>query len=154
MSVPTSLNGLSTREAIADAVLRACQAIDTNDVELWGSAWAKDSNPTASLRGRTITGYDEITAHLFGHVGTMDTQHMVSNFRIDVQEGASTANLTAYAIAQHFRPAEGMKEDTPHRLAGALYTIETIKGSDGDWKIKSWDVKLLWVDGPSEVMAR
>lgn len=152
MSVPVSLSGLSAREEIIDAVLRISQAIDTNDISLWEGAWAKDANPTASLRGNTHTGYDEITANVFARVAPMDTHHQVSNFRIDVQEGASTARLTAYALAQHYRAGEGMVPDAPSLLAGGFYHIEAVKTADGSWKIKSWDVEIKWVSGSWEVM--
>ena len=68
--------------------------------------------------------------------------------RINVDDDGLKAQASCSALAQHFRPNEGMKADAVNLLAGALYWLELVKDSnDGLWKIKHWIMKSTWAQG-------
>lgn len=69
-----------------------------------------------------------------------------------MKEGADTAHLTANALAQHFRPGQAQVPNAPHFLAGATYDVQAMKEADGQWKIKTWILKVIWAEGSREVM--
>ena len=145
---PHFLSGLTTREAIADALIRACLAIDVNDRALWESAWAiGDADVVFDLNGRVMRGMEAINAGFFHPKAALDSQHLVTGLRIDVQEGASTARVTAQALNQHFRPGQGMHLGSDHLLGGGLYDVEAVKDASGQWKLKTWKLKTHWAQG-------
>jgi len=157
MSLPTLphvLTSLTEREAIADALYRAVEAFDRNDIPLFNSAFSKpDSDVVVSFNGKVI-GLDALRSQL-DFVGPMDTTHTISNMRIDVKEGAGTASLTAYALAQHCPPGRGLEPDGPKFLAASSYAADLVKDeSDGLWKMKRWASKGIWRQGDSSVMQR
>jgi hypothetical protein len=152
MAYPQSLSGLSTREQIADLVVRACLGIDSNDKALFESAWAADPEIALGLSGNMMTGMEAINRDGFDRVGPLDTHHLISSIRIDVTDGADTAHMTANAFSQHFRAGEGRQYDSEHLLGGATYDIQVVKESDGQWKIKTWIVNVIWNQGTRGVM--
>ena len=80
---------------------------------------------------------------------------MISNVRVDVKDGADTASLTAYALAQHCPPGKGKEPDASKYLAGGEYCIDLIKDeADGLWKIKKWVLNVIWSQGDASVMQR
>ena len=82
-SHPHSLPGLSSREQIVDALLRACLGIDSNDRALFESAFAVD-DPQVSIDvdGRLLQGMPAISKDCFDVVGPMDTHHMTAACRV------------------------------------------------------------------------
>ena len=154
MSHPHILTSLTEREAVADALYRAIIGLDSNDVSIFNSAWS-EQNAVFDLRGNVINGLDAIRTQLLDFVGPMDTTHMISNVRVDVKDGASTASLTAYALAQHCPPGKGREPDSPKYLAASTYFLDLVKDkSDGLWKIEKWVMKVIWTQGDSSVMQR
>lgn len=80
---------------------------------------------------------------------------MLSNIRVDVKEGADTASLVAYALAQHCPPGRGKEPDGPKYLTGGEYWIDLVRDeSDGLWKIKKWVLDIVWRQGDASVMQR
>lgn len=157
MSRPHTLSSLSTREAITDALYRACIGLDRHDVSILDSAFAGE-DVSIELRGddtMTFDGLSNIHAQLLDHVGPMVTTHMVSNVRVDVTEGADTASLTAYALGQHCPPGKGKEPDAPKFLVCGEFWIDAVKDKgDGLWKIKKWILDIIWRQGDASVMER
>ena len=153
-SLPTSLTGLSSREAIADVLHRACLALDLNSPSLWESAWlTSDPSICMEISGRpVIKGWANLNAHALALIGPLDTQHNNSGIRIDLREGASTARLTCNALNQHFRAGEGHKPGAAHLLAGSTYDIELTLDGKSEWKMKSWKLNITWAQGDWAVM--
>ncbi|OKL64559.1 hypothetical protein UA08_00833 [Talaromyces atroroseus] len=153
MPYPTSLSGLNTREQIIDLVLRCTLAFDEYDQALFDTCWPTEEpeKVVVTIAGTTYNGVEEFNKCFHG-VGPMDTQHNVSNFRIEVDEAGSTAKVYCQALAQHFRPGEGMTPGAPHFLAAGVYDIEAIKEKDGQWKIKSWVLRVRWSQGDFSIM--
>ncbi|KAI9740848.1 MAG: hypothetical protein M1818_004453 [Claussenomyces sp. TS43310] len=154
MSHPHILTSLTEREAIADALQRAVIGFDSNDVSIFNSAW---SGPDAvfDLNGNIINGLDAIRTQVLDIVGPLDTMHMISNVRVDVKDGASTASLTAYALSQHCPPGRGGEPDGPKYLAGTTYFLDLVKDQrDGLWKIQKWVIKIIWTQGDRSVIQR
>ena len=162
MSRPHSLPSLTPREAIADAVYRALLGFDRNDWEIFTSALVADDNVTLELRGAgpsgesmIFTGRDQIRATLFTHIGQLDTTHMTSNMRINVAEGADTASLTCYGLAQHCPPGKGKQPDGPRFLTGGEYSVDLVRDEkDGLWKIRKFANDLIWGEGDASIVGR
>lgn len=152
MANPITLTNLSPREAVVDALYRAVLGLDTNDAAMFESAWAKDK-PTF-VRGDTVwEGMETINKNLFDLVASMDTHHTVSNIRVDMKEGGSTASMTTYTLAQHHRAGEGMDPTKKGLMGGTTYFVDLVKDSgDGLWKMKKWELKLNWCDGDISVI--
>jgi len=154
MSHPHILTSLTEREAVADALYRAIIGFDTNDVSIFNSAFS-GPDVVFDLSGNVINGLDAIRTQLLDFVGPMDTTHMISNVRVDVKDGASTASLTAYALAQHCPSGKGGEPGGPKYLTASSYFLDLVKDkSDGLWKIKKWAMKIIWTQGDSSVMQR
>lgn len=157
MPYPANLSGLSTREQLIDLVQRAVLAFDEYDKELFKSCWpsseAEQEKIVVVFAGTTYNGLKELTEKSFDVVGPMDTQHFPSGFRIEVEEGASTAKIFCNALAQHFRAGEGFKPGADHFLAGTVYDIDAVKEADGQWKVKSWTLRVRWAQGNAAIMS-
>ncbi|KAK5124770.1 hypothetical protein LTR85_001483 [Meristemomyces frigidus] len=155
MAFPISLPSLSPREAVADAMYRCIIGLDMNDWPLTESAWVKDSEASFEMDGYAIVGIDALKAELVDRVGPLVTQHNISNVRVELKDGADTAYMTAYAVAYHFRPGEGVDPATKGLVSGATYHMDVVKeGGDGVWRIKKWGMKLLWLDGDRSITGR
>jgi hypothetical protein len=154
MSHAHILTSLTEREAITDALYRAIIGFDSNDVAILNSAFSGEDVDIV-FNANPISGLDAVRTQLLDFVGPMDTTHMINNVRVDVKDGASTASLTAYALAQHCPPGRGNEPDGPKFLAASEYFIDLVKDkSDGVWKIKKWAMKIIWSQGDASVMQR
>lgn len=152
MSYSTTLANLSQRDAIADALYRVVIGIDTNDKALFNSGFISN-DVVFEMNGNRMEGLDVIHENMFSNVGPLDTTHFISNVRVDAKEGAETASMTAYALAQHYKPGEGMMPDTKRLLSGSMYWIDVVKdGESGLWKVKSWIMKIIWVEGDMSIV--
>ncbi|KAL9085259.1 MAG: hypothetical protein Q9165_007693 [Trypethelium subeluteriae] len=142
----------STKDAIVDALYRCVIGLDANDRPLFESAWVK-SEAIFDMDGDVMDGMDAINTKIFDHIGPLDTQHMISNIRVDHKDGADQAYVTAYSLAQHYRAGEGKDPETKRLLSGSSYYVDVIKdGSDGLWKIKRWTMKFIWVEGDMSIV--
>ncbi len=100
---------------------------------------------------RKIVGTDSIMKDSFEPIGPMDTQHLITGFRTDVKEGATTASLTCNFQNQHFRAGEGFKDERQHLLTAGIYEVDLIKEEDG-WKVKTWTLKIVYKIGDFSVI--
>ncbi|KAB8260272.1 hypothetical protein BDV32DRAFT_149501 [Aspergillus pseudonomiae] len=146
-----TLPSLSFREAIADALHRAVLAFDIADSALLNSALTPDA--ILDLDGYTMNGLDEIYRQCYDRVSKLDTTHFVSNGRVDVIEGASVASMTASVLSQHYRPGTGKVPGAEYLMAGSLYSLDLVRDdTEGLWKIKRWNMKVIWTMGDASVM--
>ncbi|KAF2972123.1 hypothetical protein GQX73_g1427 [Xylaria multiplex] len=152
-ALPSTLPGLTDREAIADALYRAVLAFDHGDDALLSSAITDDV--TAEMPGSPpSSGIAALKAAVFDRVAyEIDTTHFLSNIRVSVETGASTAQVSCSALAQHVRKGKGF-EPGPHRFtSGGMYLCDVVKDEpSGLWKIKTWKANIVWVDGNPAVM--
>ncbi|KAK3622131.1 hypothetical protein LTR56_022357 [Elasticomyces elasticus] len=132
MAFPINLTGLTTREAITDAVYRCTLAFDTGDAKLLESASTEDA--IIDLDGMVISGLDDIRTKVLGSVGKLDTTHLATNLRIDIKSERRNPAATRF-------------------LVGGMYFIDMIKDEkDGLWKSKHWKVQITWNEGDGSVM--
>ncbi|KZM28070.1 uncharacterized protein EKO05_0003763 [Ascochyta rabiei] len=152
MANSVNLTALTPREAVADALYRCVLGIDTNDQELFESACLKNESMTFVAGPVNIEGWtavNELTQKAFAVV----TTHIISNIRIELKDGADTASMTAHAISYHVRPEDTLKPEDTSYTAGSLYNLGLARdGDDGLWKIKKWEVKILWTTGDKAVL--
>ncbi|KAF2167011.1 hypothetical protein M409DRAFT_22450 [Zasmidium cellare ATCC 36951] len=154
MSQPTTLAGLTPREAIADAMYRCVIGLDTADLPLFESAWSKDSPVLFDMGTGAMHGLEDIKSKLYNFIAPLDTHHNCSNVRIDAKPGAKTAYLTAYSIAQHHRAGEGVDTSTKHLTSGAQYFLDVVEDGDRVWRIKEWRMTVMWLDGDASIVGR
>ncbi|RFU24177.1 hypothetical protein B7463_g12160, partial [Scytalidium lignicola] len=152
LSLPASLSpALNVREAIADALYRCVLSFDTGDVSLFHSSMTKDA--TFDLNGRIMEGIEAIQAQCYDPVSKLDTTHFITNLRINVANGGTTATITANALAQHYRTGTGKEPNATRLLTGSLYWLDVVKDEKEDlWKIKKWILKPTWFEGDFGVM--
>ncbi|KAL9617233.1 MAG: hypothetical protein Q9160_007961 [Pyrenula sp. 1 TL-2023] len=155
MSCNLSLPSLTPREAVADAMYRALIAFDRNDVSMFNTIFAGEDSTLELISGekKAYTGLSALRKELFDHVGPLDTTHMVNNVRVDVKDGADTASMTAYVLAQHCPPGRGREPDGPKWLAGGEASLSFVwDEKDGLWKVKKWVMEVMWSQGDPSVM--
>lgn len=152
MPVPVTLTGLTPREAIADALYRAVESFDKDDTTLFESAFTEDA--VFDLAGTVSKGRPAVHAEVFNKVAKLDTTHFITTQRIHLADpAATTASLTASALAQHYPTGQGKNPEAKPLLAGSQYELELVKESSGLWKIKSWVMQIVWADGDWGVFA-
>ncbi|KAJ5280634.1 hypothetical protein N7478_006006 [Penicillium angulare] len=146
-ALPVSLSPpLSGRDAVADALYRCVIGLDTADEALFKSAFTIDA--VFDINGTIMNGLEAIMSECYVNIAKMDTNHFLSNIRINIMDGDSKAQVTCSALAQHYRGGEGMKPGSEPLLAGSLYWVELVNDSaDGLWKVKHWTLKSSWGQG-------
>ncbi|WBW71001.1 SnoaL-like domain [Schizosaccharomyces osmophilus] len=144
---------LSGRDAVADALYRSVMALDTADDALFKSAFTTDA--VLDVNGTIMEGYDAIYSQCYAMLTKLDTNHFLSNMRINIIEGDSKAQVTCSALSQHYRGGEGMNPGSDFLLAGGLYWVELVKDSgDGLWKMKHWTLKSTWGQGDWGILGK
>ncbi len=146
---------LPDHQAIPDALYRSIAGLDSNNQDIFESAWHKDA--AFVYDGAPPTqGIGAILASTFQYIGAgLDTTHFVSNVRVDVKEGANTAAMTASALAQHCRKGEGRNPNGPRYLTGNTYWIDLAKdATDGLWKMTKLEIKVIWCEGDASVVGQ
>jgi hypothetical protein len=143
---------LSIRDAITDPIYRAVLGVDTNNFDLVTSALHDSPTTSFEINGEQYQGIEAIKARVFDRIGPLDTTHTVSNVRIEMEDGAERASLTAHILAQHYRPGEGLLGDSKGVLVGGLYFVDLVRNPDDDWRITTWKIKMIWKDGDESVI--
>lgn len=152
MSFSINVQGLTEREAIADAIYRGTAAFDTNDYDLLKSAFLKDG--AFEMFGNVSSGHEQIKSQVLDLAGPLETTHFVSNVRVDHKAGADTAHMTCYVQAQHFKPGEGLDPSTKNLLSGSQYFMDLQKDTDGLWKFKKCLMKTIWLQGDTSIVGQ
>ncbi|KIN09157.1 hypothetical protein OIDMADRAFT_108977 [Oidiodendron maius Zn] len=120
------LLGLSTKMAITDAVYHTLISFDRNGHEIFDSSMLGEDVIFKLKNGsetRPVPGLAVLKAGILGHVGLMDTTHMLSNIHIFHKEVDNTASLTAYAQPQHCPPGRGRESDSPKLMTGIGHQV-------------------------------
>ena len=106
-----------------------------------------------------INGKENVVDSLKG-VMEMDTTHMLSNFRVCLNEsadggGGRSARVTCYALSNHFKAGEG-----PSPVSGAgfmvgnRYEVDLVGDGQQGWKIKKVVINLVWSKGDLSIFGR
>ncbi|KFX95246.1 hypothetical protein V495_04880 [Pseudogymnoascus sp. VKM F-4514 (FW-929)] len=153
-SFPQTLPSLSQREAIADALFRAAIGSDHHDSELFLSAWAGEdvSMEIHDDNKRVMQGLTLIRTNVLDKVGPMDTTHNISMVRVNYQDGADTASLTATSMAQHAPSGTGRDPNGTKYTVGGEYSVDLIKDEAGVWRIKKLVLSVIWTSGDASLM--
>ncbi|KAK9416636.1 putative SnoaL-like domain-containing protein [Seiridium unicorne] len=153
-TLPATLSPpLDDREAILDALYRVVNAFDHDDEDLLSSAFTKDSK--FILSGFVMDGLAAIRKDSFDRVSKLNTTHFITNTRINIDAGGTTAKLSANALAQHYRTGTGLAEagDAPRYLAASFYMLDLVKQGNGMWKITEFNMKVAWGEGDRSVLS-
>lgn len=143
--------GLSPREGAIDAIYRFTLALDRADASLLRSAFftdgAVDLSGLTRSTGKTYgekKGVETIVNSVLAHVGPIDTAHHLSNFRVRMNGTQTKAEVTCYALAQHFMPGEGqIPSMRDYLIMGNSHWADVGKDSNSDdalWKIRRIEV--------------
>ncbi len=153
-SFPQTLPSLSQREAIVDALYRAAIASDHHDTALFNSAWAGEDVSMEIHDGnkRVFQGLSLIRTNVLEKVGPMDTTHNISMARVNYQDGADTASLTATSMAQHAPSGTGRDPNGSKFTVGGEYSVDLVKDEAGVWKIKKLVLNVIWTSGDASLM--
>jgi hypothetical protein len=151
MAEQITLGSLSSREAVTDALYRAIHGIDTNDHALLSSACVQDSTMTMTIGSIKIEGWSAMNEYL-QRIFKLVTTHITSNVRVQIDEGRETARLNCHAIAYHMKPDDAMKMEDCSYTVGGLYDVGLVKGDDGLWRVRTWDLKILWTTGDRAIL--
>ncbi|KAF4869697.1 hypothetical protein CGCSCA1_v011246 [Colletotrichum siamense] len=140
-------NGLTPREAVADALCHIMSAFDENDASLLASAVTPDI--TLTINGNDVSGFENVKAHSLNTVGPMDTTHFATNIRIDVADNdAAIATLTANNLALPYTGWDGFGSSERKLLGGSKHVIELSEDEkDGLYKVNLWHMKTAWKEG-------
>jgi hypothetical protein len=151
-SAVVTLTSLTPREAIADALHRCMLGIDNNNQSLFESACLKNERMIVVAGPYNIEGWTAIK-DFFQKLFVLVTTHVTSNIRIELEDRADTASMTAHAVSYHIRPEEALEVEDTSYTASSLYEIDLVMdGDDGLWKIKKWNMKILWTKGDKAVL--
>ena len=153
-SFPQTLPSLSQHEAMADALYRAAIASDHHASALFNSAWAGEevSMEIHDDNERVFQGLSLIRTNVLDKVGPMDTTHNISMVRVNYQDGADTASLTATSTAQHAPSGTGRDPNGTKYTVGGEYSVDLIKDDARVWKIKKLVLNVIWTSGDALLM--
>ena len=101
-----------------------------------------------------MNGTDTIVERLMGTVAPMDTTHCVTNCRVQVS--GDSAELAAYAIAQHFFAGKGPDPTkNGYCVMGNRYTAAAASRAEGGlWRLREITVDCTWCHGDENAMNR
>lgn len=150
---------LTPREAIIQTINQFVLALDDGNEDLLASVLTDDMVMDLSpfqkvgLPYEAIHGRENVVEHLMKYVGkTKDSAHHLSNFIVKFT-GDQEAEVSVYALAQHFRLGEAVSTVQECYLIGNRYRIRILKKDDSEsWYIKTFVVSPAWTTGNPEVM--
>lgn len=126
--------------------------MQTNDAELYKSAWVNEIS-SFDRNGLVYEGLDAIMENIFTPVSKLETQHMISNIRIELEDGAKTAHMVTYMLAQHYRPGEAMDPARKGLFGMTTNLVDLVlDDEDGLWKMKRWVMKINWIEGDASIV--
>ena len=137
--------GADDRQEIVDTINRYATGIDLRDWDLYRSIFADEVEiDFESFRGmppRKMSGDEWVSLVRSGLPGFHATQHVLTNFVIDIDGDRATA--TAYVTAEHFFDHGDRMESVS---LGGYYT-DTLKRDDAGWKIHACTLHVFWNRG-------
>lgn len=150
------VKGMTTREAITDAIYRCILGIDSHDESLFASAMFSSPETHFTIAGGPITqGSEAILTYMREHIFPLTTLHQITNVRVvDLDEAKGTARISAHAVAHHYKPEDAYKPERLSFVTGAIYDIEVVRddADQGLWKVKGWILHLLWTEGDQRIV--
>lgn len=160
MATHFSVKHYTVHEAICDCLARLLQGIDDADEGLLASALTPDSMfditpmKQQGLGGQygEIHGREQIIKALLAGPGKMDSSHTYSNARTRISDDGTTAQLTAFALAQHWRPGHGLSHllDKDYFMCNRYNCELVLDGSE--WRFTRFELKAQWAKGDRGVM--
>ena len=93
-----------------------------------------------------------LSDYVLDKVGPMDTTHNISMVRVNYEEGANIASLTATSTAQHALSGTGKDADGAKYTVGGEYSVELIKDEANIWKMKKLVLNVVWTAGDASLM--
>lgn len=96
-------------------------------VLIWEAGAAPDDPPVVSVP--SAEAWADFMGVLFAESGYVDTQHLISNIRIDILPGGNRAKITSYLIATHVVDPLGSVQ-----VAHGTYENEAVWTPSG-WKL-------------------
>lgn len=156
-SRPSNLPSLTPREAVADALQRVLMAFDRNDKEMFESAFSGEVVLEIRDGGLPDATYDlaSLREELLNFIGSLDTTHMISNMRVYLEDNATSASMSAFVLATHCPRGRGKDAKGPKYTVAEDHLIDLEKSyQDGLWKIKKWDLDVIWRNGDGTIMYR
>jgi len=139
---------LDDRTAIIDLTVAYCWAIDTHDWPALADVFMPDA--VAELGSPPLHGLDAITARIRAALEPLDdSQHIVANHQVVIDDDASTATCRCYFHAQHVRHAAG---GGPNLIVAGRYEDEMTRTPAG-WRIAHRVLTTMWREGNIAVVA-
>lgn len=152
-SLPAALSPqLTGREGVQDALHRFAIGMDTNDEELFRSAFTSDAY--WDLSGKSVDGLKNILSECyFYNIVKLDTTHYTTNVRINIEENGTAASLHCLYVANHWTIGTGMHPDSKRFTTGGTYYFDAVQDpEDGLWKFKYFQMVKQWSEGDFSVM--
>jgi hypothetical protein len=139
---------LEDRQAIIDATIRYCWAIDTRAYAELDDVFTNDVHCDYSSVEPPFSGLDRLKELVGGVLDRLDrSQHMVSNHQIEISEDGPSSRC--YFHAQHVRDnAEG----GANYVVAGIYSDLWRKTPDG-WRSCRRKLAVLWTEGNPTVVA-
>ncbi len=145
MSHDAELRSASDRLAIIEVLTRYATALDARDWRLLDDFFAPDA--VAHLGGKPLRGVEAVRAlirSLLDGCGT--TQHLLSNFRIELAGDRATSVCSVRA----FHAGSGAASDLSYELFGE-YRDELARRPEG-WRVVSRRIAVRHETGTREVL--
>jgi 3-phenylpropionate/cinnamic acid dioxygenase small subunit len=138
VAMMSDLERLTHRQAIVDLLVSYATAIDTQDWKLLDTLFLPDADCDYSEAGGFRAPYPKIRAWLEEVLAPMQTQHMLTNHVIDVQDGEATS--VTYLQAEHRMFVEGA--ETFYTFRG-IYRDRLVR-SGSEWAIAARARTPMW----------
>lgn len=135
------LSAIIDRQEIINLLIKYTIAVDTKDWALMAQCFLSDAVADYGEDFGYYEGYSAIEAVVKSYHLVDVSQHMLSNFVVEINE--DSANTICYLHAQHYLP--GAKGGDTYTIGGT-YRDELIRTDDG-WRIKKRTLSVIWVEG-------
>jgi len=148
MKAPGPALSLEDRQAIVDATIRYCWAIDTRDWSDLASVFTEDARADFGFSPE-IQGLAGIQAFVSGVLLPLDgSQHMVTNHQIESRDGEVRSRCSFHA--QHIR--KGVAGGAHYVIAGSYR--DAWSRTPAGWRIHARRLEVLWAEGNAAVVGR
>ena len=135
------------RLAVVDLTIAYCWALDTKDWAGLDSVFLPDA--TAELASPLLTGVEAIKARVATALTPLDdSQHMVSNHQVTIDDSGDRATCRCYLQAQHVRSDV---EGGHNLIIGGRYEDTMVRTADG-WRIGHRRLVVMWREGNPAVL--
>ncbi|KAH6955749.1 hypothetical protein BKA56DRAFT_434034, partial [Ilyonectria sp. MPI-CAGE-AT-0026] len=142
------------REAIIDSLLRLYAGLDSNDHDLFTSAFTNNieidltkvhmgGQPMTTMKGL----HENVVPKVLHFLGPFGTSHALSNFRV-IKESPDTASVEFTIVAQHWRPGDASEPILPiYYTMSNKYAAKVVRMEGDLWKVQHMQGWSLWALG-------